>query len=174
MRVELENLTLQLKNCETHFLVKENECRTLKKTVMTDRANILKSFQDATEAKRREILQSGEGIRRLYCKAHFFLSSSAAASKALSSVEKQRNWQKKLGCNSLPAFRRFSSNGQPAAVRVTRFVCDTLGPLGDEKNACRHDWVAFYSLTDRTSKLTSFRGKRFNNLFEAAAAILLH
>ena len=34
MRVELENLTLQLKNCETHFLVKENECRTLKKTAL--------------------------------------------------------------------------------------------------------------------------------------------
>ena len=87
--------------------------------IMTDRANIMKSFQDATEAKRREILQSGEGIRRLYCNAHFFLSLSAAASKALNSVEKQRNWQKKLGCNSLPAVRRFSSNGEPAAVRVT-------------------------------------------------------
>ena len=49
--------------------------------IMTDRANVMKSFQDAVEAKKKEILQSEEGITRLYCNAHFLLGLSAAAPK---------------------------------------------------------------------------------------------
>ena len=33
--------------------------------IMTDRANVMKSFQEAVEAKKKEILQSEEGITRL-------------------------------------------------------------------------------------------------------------
>ena len=141
--------------------------------IMTDRANVMKSFQDAVETKKKEILQSEEGITRLYCNAHFLLGLSAAASKALTSVEKARDFQKKLGRDSLSAFKRFSSV-EPAAVRLIRLVCDVLGPRGDEKNGCRDDWIAFCSLRALTSKLNSFRGNRFNNLFESAAAIIHH
>ena len=107
--------------------------------IMTDRANVMKSFQDAVETKKKAILQSEEGI---YCNAHFLLGLSAAASKALTSVEKARNFQ---GRDSLSAFRRFSSV-EPAAVRLIRLVCDVLDPRGDEKNGCRDDWIAFCSL----------------------------
>lgn len=75
--------------------------------IMTDRANVMKSFQDAVEAKKKEILQSEEGITLLYCNAHFPLGLSAAASKALTSVENARDFQNKLGCDSLSAFKVF-------------------------------------------------------------------
>ena len=141
--------------------------------IMTDRANVMKCYQDAVEGKRKEILQSEEGITRLYCNAHFLLGLSAAASKALTAVEKERDFTKKLGRDSLPAYKRFSSV-EPAAVRIIRLVCDVLGPRGDEKNGCRDDWIAFCSLRNVTSKLSSYRGNRFNNLFESAAAIVHH
>jgi aubergine-like protein len=53
-------------------------------------------------------------------------------------------------------------------------ACDVLGPRGDEKNGCRDAWIAFCSFTGIPSTISSFKSNRFNNLFEAAAALHFH
>ena len=142
--------------------------------IMTDRAATMKLFQKEVEEKRKEILESEEGINRLYCNAHFLLGLSSAAKKTLVNVEKENKWTKALGRDCLPAFHRFSSVGEPAALRIVRLVCDVIGPRGDEKNGCRDDWVAHCADKNIVCKLTSFRSNRFNNLFEVASAVLFH
>ena len=45
-----------------------------------------------------------------------------------------------------------------------------------KKNGCRESWLAFCDLEGEssTSRIGSFRGNRFNNLFEAARALQVH
>ena len=63
---------------------------------------------------------------------------------------------------------------EAAAVRYIRTACEALGPRGDEKNGCRDAWLAYCSMSSQPSLVTSFKGNRFNNLFEAASALHFH
>ena len=53
-------------------------------------------------------------------------------------------------------------------------ACEVLGPRGDEKSGCRDAWIAFCALNEKPSVISSFKANRFNNLFEAAAALTYH
>jgi hypothetical protein len=38
----------------------------------------------------------------------------------------------------------------------------------------REDWLAYMKLTDKTSKIISYRANRFNNLFSGAETVIDH
>ena len=141
-------------------------------SMMSDRAAVMKAFHAETEKKIQQVLQSEDTITRLFCNAHFLLGLSSAAILALKSVEKMHNMGR-LGRDAQGAFLKWNST-EPAAVRLIRLLCDTLGPRGDEKSGCRDDWIGFCYLQNFKTWFGSFRGNRFNNLFESAAATLHH
>ena len=60
------------------------------------------------------------------------------------------------------------------AFRYIRLACDCFGPHGDEKHGCQELWEAFCAMTEIKSAITLFRNNRFNNYFEAAAALHFH
>ncbi|GFR67967.1 hypothetical protein ElyMa_005596700 [Elysia marginata] len=51
---------------------------------------------------------------------------------------------------------------------------EVFGPRGDEKSGCRQEWLAYCDTKEIISKFTSFRGNRFNNVFENAEAVIHH
>ena len=60
------------------------------------------------------------------------------------------------------------------AFRYIRLACNCFGPRADEKHGCQELWEAFCAMTEIKSAITSFRNNRFNNYFEAAAALHFH
>lgn len=139
---------------------------------MCDRAAVMGSFARALDNERREMLQTEENLQFLHCNAHFLLGMSEECKKATAKLEKDGG--QRLGRDQLPKFRNFQSASESSVFRYVRLACDCLGPRGDEKNGCRDMWEAYCLMTDRASAITSFRGNRFNNLFEAAAAVHYH
>ena len=143
--------------------------------LMSDRASVMKSFDQELDKTRRDILETETGLDFLFCQAHFLLGLSSAAEKTLSKIEQDSGFQSSLGRDRLPAFGHFKkSTSEPAALRALRTTCDVLGPRGDEKSGCRDSWVGFCSHLGIASQITSFRGNRFNNTFEGAAGIIHH
>ena len=55
-----------------------------------------------------------------------------------------------------------------------RLACDCLGPRGDDKNGCRDVWETYCLMRRRSSAVTSYHSNRFNNFFQAAAALHFH
>ena len=58
--------------------------------------------------------------------------------------------------------------------RYIRLACECLGPRGNDKSGCRDSWEAYCHLVERRSRIMSFKSNRFNNLFQAAAALHFH
>ncbi|GFS12830.1 hypothetical protein ElyMa_003121200 [Elysia marginata] len=94
-------------------------------------------------------------------------------SKSLKMILKVED-QKKLGRDEEAAFGRFSAAAEVAADRAIRTAAECLGPRCDEKCGSRAQWLAYCHSHNITSRLTSYRLNRFNNLFENAAAVLYH
>lgn len=138
--------------------------------LMSDRASVMKSFNKAFDTQRQEKLMTQSNMEFLHCNAHFLLGLSSESEKVL------KQWSKgeKLGRDTSGKFGRFSSSTESAAARYIRTACDILGPRGDEKNGCRDAWDAFCSMQDIKSTVTSFRGNRFNNYFQAATSLHYH
>ena len=142
--------------------------------LMSDRASVMKSFNNAMNEKRCEILGLGQDdvqLQYLYCSAHFLLGLSSEAEKALKALQKPLG---KLGRDTKASFKTFSGAGESVVARLIRTGCDVLGPRGDEKNGCREAWEAYCSLKGVKSVIKSFRGNRFNNFFQAASALHYH
>ena len=49
------------------------------------------------------------------------------------------------------------------AVKTIGRVCELFGPRGDERNGRREDWLAYMKLTDKTTKIISYRANRFGS-----------
>ncbi|KAL8559167.1 hypothetical protein ACOMHN_048414 [Nucella lapillus] len=81
--------------------------------------------------------------------------------------------EERIGRDQYPQYSRFSTP-EAAAVRYIRMACEVLGPRGDQKSGCRDAWIAYCSMTGRQSVISSFKANRFNNLFQAAAALHFH
>ena len=58
--------------------------------------------------------------------------------------------------------------------RYVRLGSDCLGPRGDDKSGCRDYWETYCVMVESESRVTSYRANRFNNLFQAAAALHFH
>ena len=140
--------------------------------VMSDRAAVMKKFKVDLQEAIQATLGTQESIEFLYCNAHFLLGLSNNANNTLQSIQQDRG-ELRIGRDEQPIFHRFT-RAEAAAVRYVRMACEVLGPRGDEKSGCRDAWLAFCSISGRSSRVTSFKSNRFNNLFEAAAALHFH
>ena len=141
--------------------------------LMSDRASVMKSFNHKFNTKRKELLEMEEDMEFLHCNAHFLLGLSSACEKVIKTYQKDKGKDFQFGRDKEPKFLRFHSAENPAS-RYIRLACDILGPRGDEKSGCKDSWDAFCSMQDVKSEVTSFRGNRFNNLFQAAASLHHH
>ena len=163
--------------CEGKEEDKDHTFRTLLSkltSVMTDRAAVMKSFDE----KLLSFLQSELGhnitLHFLHCNAHFLLGMSRSTEVALNKKEKELiEIGGNLGRDKLSKFQRFHK-AETATARVIRLTSDITGPRGDEKNGCRAEWLAFCDQVGATSYITSYRSNRFNCYFETAAAIIYH
>ena len=140
--------------------------------VMTDRAAVMKKFKKDLNEAVQTTLETEESIEFLECNAHFLLGLSAKTNAACKDIQLERG-ENRIGRDRQPRFQKFTTS-EAAVVRYIRMACEVLGPRGDEKNGCRDGWIAFCSLSRKRSVISSFKGNRFNNLFEAAAALNFH
>ena len=122
-------------------------------SVMTDRAAVMKSFDEKFLTFLQSELGQSVTLHFLHCNAHFLLGMSHSCDTALKMKEKELGV--KLGRDALPKFQRFS----PSETATSR---------------CRAEWVAFCEERDITSCVTNYRSNRFNNFFQSAAAIVHH
>jgi len=107
----------------------------------------------------------------LYCSAHVLLGFHSQIEKDI------RNFQKTLGPIGRDLDKKFSNfknNSEPPSFRLIRMTCECLGPMGDEKNGARQQWLAYCSMINKKSVVQSYRGNRFNNIFEGARQIMYH
>ena len=81
-----------------------------------------------------------------------------------------------LGRDKDKSFLKFLSAKDNAASRIVRHSAEVLGSRGGGggKNGCREEWLAFCESNNITSKFTSSRGNRFNNLLENSSAVIFH
>ena len=140
--------------------------------VMSDRASVMKKYKEELNDAIKTTLGTQENIQFLYCNAHFLLGLSSTSDKTLKGVQAELK-EDQIGRDPNPRFQRYSVT-EAAAVRYIRMACEVLGPRGDEKNWCRDAWLACCSMSSQPSLVTSFKGNRFNNLFEAASALHFH
>jgi len=77
-----------------------------------------------------------------------------------------------MGMASKPEFVKWNTKKESAMQRAVRTTCDLLGPRGDQQSGCRAEWISY--LAGKKSFLTSFKGNRFNCLFNNAASVLFH
>ena len=112
-------------------------------------------------------LGTQENIQFLYCNVHFLLGLGSTSDKTLKGVQAELK-EDRIGRDRNPLFQRYSVT-EAAAVCNICMACEVLGPKGDEKNGCQDAWLAYCPISSQTSLVTSFKGNRFNNLFEAAS-----
>ena len=140
--------------------------------VMSDRATVMKRYKEDLNQAIQATLGTDESIEFLFCNAHFLLGLSSMANTCLNDTQKELG-ESRIGRDLQQQFQRFSTP-DAAAVRYVRMACEVLGPRGDDKNGCRDAWLAYCSIDHQPSLITSFKSNRFNNLFEAAAALHFH
>ena len=139
---------------------------------MTDRAAVMKRFKKDLNEAIQTTLGTEESIEFLECNAHFLLGLSVKTNAACKDIQLERG-ENRIGRDRQPRFQKFTTS-EAAVVRYIRMACEVLGPRGGEKNGCRDGWIAFCSLNQKPSVISSFKGNRFNNFFEAAAALRFH
>ena len=136
--------------------------------LMSDRAAVMKCFNERLSTLRKDLLQTDEDLDFLYCNAHVLLGFSSAVVKVLRDMDSDVNTGRDLSA-------KFAGSSREHPVsRYVREACSCLGPRGDERYGCRESWLAFCLMIQRHSKITSFKANRFNNLFEASAALHFH
>ena len=140
--------------------------------IMTDRAAVMKKFKSDFNSAVQATLGTEESIEFLSCNAHFLLGLSSKTNSACKLIQEDRQ-ELNLGRDMEPQFHNFKT-AEAAVVRYIRMACEVFGPRGDEKNGCRDGWLAYCALNDKTSIISSFKSNRFNNLFEASAALHYH
>ena len=96
----------------------------------------------------------------LYCSAHVLLGFHSEVDSNLQQLDKAEGI-----LNNIKESR---------PVKTIKRVCKLFGPRGDERNGLREDRLAYMKLTNKTSKIISYRANRFNNLFSEAEAVIEH
>ena len=67
-----------------------------------------------------------------------------------------------------------ASSQENAATLLIRMTVEILGPQEDEKSGCPEEWFVFCEKKEVKCRFTSFRGNRFNNLFDNSSALIFH
>ena len=140
-------------------------------SVMSDRAAVMKCFGSRLDDLRKDLLQTEEDIKFLYCNAHFLLGLVSGVDKAFK--DQQQEGDQPVGRDSVAKFAGRRIREHPVS-RYIREACALLGPRGDERFGCRESWLAYCMLIGCHSTITSFKANRFNNLFQASAALHFH
>ena len=120
---------------------------------MSDRSSVEKLFHKKLNDYREQQVTEAE-LHFLYCNAHFLLGLSDMSEKALKELEAEMIVElgHGLGRDQSDKFCRFMNKSESATARLIRTGCDVLGPMGDEKNGCHHQWEAFLSAVTVTQK----------------------
>ena len=139
---------------------------------MTDRAAVMKKFKSDFKGAVQATLGTGESIEFLCCNAHFLLGLSSKTNSACKSIQAERG-ELLLSRDLEQEFRSLKTT-EAAVVRYIRMACEVFCPRGDETNSCQNCWVAYCSLSETDSIVSSFNSNRFNNIFEATPALHYH
>lgn len=135
---------------DAHF---KRMCSNLK-AIISDRAAVMKKYKRDMNDLIQTTLATEESVEFLYCNAHFLLGLSSAANTCFKATQMEFQ-QERTGRDQHQQFSKFSTP-EAAAVRYIRMVCEVLGPRGDEKSGCRDSWIAYCSLHNKQSGITSF------------------
>ena len=81
--------------------------------LMSDRASVMKSFDNSFNQQRQQTLRTNENMEFLHCNAHFLLVLSTASEKVL------KDWCKDemFGRDKADKFRKFSNASESPAAR---------------------------------------------------------
>lgn len=112
----------------------------------------------------------------LHYNTHYLLDIYDAVEQQIMSFEREilNTTGEKLGRDNNPTFSHFVNFDESATCRYIRMASDILSPHENTKNNCRRHWLAFCIERKNPSKLPVNVSNRFNNYFEAAAALLHH
>ena len=160
--------------CPTEEEKEENFHKILRNLcgIMSDRAANMKKFKEDFNTKVQTTLATEDSVEFLGCNAHFLLGLSSKIIEAFRLTQGQRG-EHSIGRDTEARFGKFRSS-EAAAVRYVRMACEVMGPRGDEKSGCRDAWIAYCSFNSKPSMISSFKANRFNNLFQAGAALFHH
>jgi hypothetical protein len=135
-------------------------------SLMSDRSSVMKKSNVILSEWREKMIKEHFPdvevplLHFLYCSAHVLLGLHSEVDSNLQQLDKAEGI-----LNNIKESR---------AVKTIRRVCELFGPRGDERNRRREDWLAYMKLTDKTSKIFSYRANCFNNLFFGAEAVIEH
>ncbi|XP_076158045.1 solute carrier family 52, riboflavin transporter, member 2 isoform X1 [Alosa pseudoharengus] len=112
----------------------------------------------------------------LHYNTHYLLDIYDAIEQQIMSFEQEikSTTGEKLGRDNNSTFKYFVNFDESATCRYIRMASDMLSPHENTKNNCRRHWLAFCVERGNPSKLPANVSNRFNNYFEAAAALLHH
>ncbi|KAL2080126.1 hypothetical protein ACEWY4_023919 [Coilia grayii] len=112
----------------------------------------------------------------LHYNTHYLLDIYDAIEQQIMSFEREivNTTGEKLGRDNNPTFKHFVNFDESATCRYIRMASDVLSPHENTKNNCRRHWLAFCMERKNPSSLPANVSNRFNNYFEAAAALLHH
>ncbi|XP_063041994.1 solute carrier family 52, riboflavin transporter, member 2 isoform X1 [Engraulis encrasicolus] len=112
----------------------------------------------------------------LHYNTHYLLDIYDAIEQQIMSFEREIviSTGEQLGRDNNPTFKHFMNYEESATCRYIRMASDVLSPHEDAKNNCRRHWLAFCMERKNPSRLPANVSNRFNNYFEAAAALLHH
>ena len=127
--------------------------------LMSDRAAVMKCFNERFNTMRRDLLQTDEDLDFLYCNAHVLLGFASAVVKTF----KDTAAGAPVGRDSSSKFAG-SSRGEHPVTRYVREACSCLGPRGDERFGCREHWLAYCVMSEHSSPIMFFKANPFNNL----------
>ena len=137
--------------------------------LMSDCAAVMKCFNERFYTMHRDLLQTDEDLDFLYCNTHVLLGFASAVMKTF----KDTAAGAPVGRDSSPKFAG-SRRGEHPVTRYVHEACRCLGPRGDERFGCREHWLAYRVMSEHSSQIMSFQANRFNNLFQASAALHFH
>lgn len=114
---------------------------------MSDRCIVQKSFNEKFAEYCNTIVPDEADMQFLYCNAHFLLGLSTQCEKDLKAIEITITTElgHALGQNTDAKFAHFNCSSESSAARYIRTGCDSFDTRGDEKNGCRHQWLAYCS-----------------------------
>ncbi|KAI8510938.1 hypothetical protein Bbelb_118540 [Branchiostoma belcheri] len=152
--------------------------------LQTYRQDILPEVIENWEMLEESVQQDLITMNHMYCQLHALIGFATYSDEALRELEDLwRVQEKKLGVENLREFQNKDGEytwgkGDSATQRLIRTTCDAIGPRGNQQAGCMGEFETYLALDHlklkRTTHLKSFKGNRFNILFECGAGVFHH
>ncbi|KAI8490620.1 hypothetical protein Bbelb_318880 [Branchiostoma belcheri] len=123
-------------------------------------------------------------MNNMYCQLHALIGFAIYSDEALRELEDLwRVQEKKLGVENLREFQNKDGEytwgkGDSATQSLIRTTCDAIAPSGNQQAGCMGGFETYLALDHlklkRTTHMKSFKGNRFNILFECGAGVFHH